>query len=164
VHVLYVSQENMSTAHTIFWAVEEADIDSSVFFQELNRFLPDATTLFVEGTSIAEDVSNILMRFSQGGPYIPEHGSYGSILGDDDSQYFRCSFDSELLTELERLSYIHAEPEICDHIMIYHDEELIMEYYDFPKNEIAFNGSLPEYKIRAFADALQCTYKKKQEG
>jgi hypothetical protein len=45
--------------------------DSVQFFRQLLAVLPDATTLFIEGTSVARDVDEFLRSAAEPGDYLP---------------------------------------------------------------------------------------------
>ncbi len=102
---------------------------------------------------------SLLLSHIQEGLYLPVHGSYGALFGNLKTQYFRCGYSAALLSELEQLSEIHAEPEICDHIITYQGDEPILEFYDFPKNEIWLSASISEDKVRSFATSIGTTYR-----
>jgi len=143
----------------MYWALLEKRIDPELFFRALPHHLPEATTLFVEGAVISNEVKSWLREHVQQGPYLPAKGSMGEPLEDG---YFRCSFSIELLTGLARLSESHAEPELCDHIFVYRDTEPLLEYYDFPENEIWLPSTLPETRIGVLASALGVRYGKRE--
>jgi hypothetical protein len=66
-----------------------------------------------------------------------------------------------LLSELERLSENHAEPELCDHLLVYRGNDPLLEFYDFPENEVWLPLSLNEDRVRAIASALDVEYRKR---
>ncbi len=135
-----------------------------MFFRELARHFPEATSLFIEGSSIAEDITSLLSSHIQEGPYLPIHGTYGALFGKLKTQYFRCGFTITLLSGLEKLSEIHAEPEICDHLIVYLGDALLLEFYDFPKNEIWIPAKINEDRVRAFAASIGTTCKIEYNG
>jgi hypothetical protein len=154
----------MSCFWTSYWALEETRISPSVFFRELPHHLPEATSLYIEGFSIAEDVKQVLLNHAQAGPYLPGSESHVRITGAPGTNYFRCEFSPSLLSELERLSELHAEPEICDHLLVYAGSEPILEFYDFPQNEIWLPITVNEERVCAMASALNMAYRKEDNS
>ena len=159
-----VSQENLMTSHPPYWTLAESRVDSTIFFRELTRHFPEATSLFIEGSSIAEDVTSLLSFHTQEGPYLPIHGSNGALFGKSKIKYFRCGFSVTLLSDIEQLSEIHAEPEICDHLIVYVGDDPLLEFYDFPKNEIWIHAHISEDRVRSFATSIGTTYKMECNG
>jgi hypothetical protein len=52
---------------------------------------------------------------------------------------------------LRALAERHAEPEICDHLAVYHDDRLLLTAYDAGFGEVYLARSLPEETIRRFS-------------
>jgi hypothetical protein len=87
--------------------------DSALFFQHLLAVLPAATTLFVEGTSIAPDVGGVLRCAAESGDYLPAR----QTLWPQPTQYrLRC--DGPTLAALTNLAKRHAEWELLDHLFV----------------------------------------------
>lgn len=53
------------------WELEACAVDSTTFLRSLPRAFPDATTLFVEGSSIASDVAEIYRQCASASAYPP---------------------------------------------------------------------------------------------
>ena len=151
----------MSLYWTSYWALQETRVDPEVFFRELVCLLPEATTLYVEGTSINEEVKAALLAHAQVGTYLPSpEADSVQILGSLRTVFFRCEFTPSLLRELERFAGTYAEPEICGHLLVYAGSEPILEFYDFPHNEIWLPITVSEERVRALASVLSTTYRR----
>jgi hypothetical protein len=126
-------------------------IDSALFFRHLATAFPSATTLFVEGTSVAPEVDGFLRSVAEPGDYLPKR----QTLWPRPRQYrIRC--DSTTLAALADLAEEHAEPELLGHLFVYASSKVLLEFPD------AFAGGCPalisadndEQTIRNFAVVL----------
>lgn len=54
-----------------YWEIDGDGLDPGLFFRALPDSFPDATTLFAEGTSIADDVLRCLERHYEPGAFLP---------------------------------------------------------------------------------------------
>lgn len=151
----------MSLYWTSYWALQETEVDPEAFFRELVCLLPEATTLYVEGTVIVDEVKAALLAHAQVGPYLPDPEA-GSVqtLGSLRTQFFRCEFTPFLLRKLERFARTYAVPEICDHLLVYAGNEPLLEFYDFPGNEIWLPLKVSEEQVRALASVFNTTYRR----
>ena len=128
--------------------------DTVLFFQYLLAAFPDATTLFIEGTSIAPDVSALLISAGEPGDYLPAK----QTIWPRPKQYrLRC--DSQTLIGLAGLAERNAGPELLDHLFIYSGLDVLMEFPDaFAEDCPAFiSADANEQHVRSFADTLHLT-------
>lgn len=126
--------------------------DSALFLASLGEVFAAATTLYVEGTSIAPDVRNRLTAASEPGPYLPARQTLWPR-----SERLRCRFDATLLGELAQLAEHQAEPELCDHLFVYAGDLPLLEYPDaFLRGSTVYvASSVAEDTLRAWAESLQ---------
>jgi hypothetical protein len=125
--------------------------DSAMFFRHLLTAFPTASTLFVEGTSIARDVDDFFRSATDPGDYLPKR----QTLWPRPKQYrLRC--DSATLASLADLAERHAEHELLDHLFVYNGTKALLEYPDaFGPNCPAFiSVDADEQRIRSFAATL----------
>jgi hypothetical protein len=135
--------------------------DSVQFFRRLPTVLPDATTLFTEGTSVAPDVEDFLRSSAQPGDYLP----MPQTLWPRARQYqLRC--DTPTLMALADLAERHAEPELLDHLFVYSGSRVLLEFPDaFARGCPAyFSSDIDEQSIRSFAEAMGLHLKNVQPG
>ena len=142
-----------------YWSIEEKRIDPSVVFRALPKHFPGATTMFLEGTSIADEVKECLRSHVEEGPHLP-----GRQTKWPKAELFRCRFSPELCAALESLSERHAEPELCDHLYVYRGEQPLMDFPDFCASNIFLPESMPESQVRAFAEVFGLRYEKRYDG
>lgn len=125
--------------------------DSGLFFRHLLAALPTATTLFLEGTAVADDVDSFLASAAEPGDYLPAR----QTLWPRPKQYrLRC--DGPTLASLADLAKRHAEPELLDHLFVYDGSKVLLEFPDaFGRNCPAFiSADTEEQRVRDFAAVL----------
>ena len=115
--------------------------NNALFFRNLSAALPDATTLFVEGSGLARVVDEFLRSATEPGEYLPKR----QTLWPRPRQY-RLPFDQPTLVALADLAEQHAEPELMDHLFVYGGSTVLLEFPD------AFLPDCPAF-ISADADA-----------
>jgi hypothetical protein len=125
--------------------------DSAAFFRKLLAVLPAATTLFVEGTSVAPEVDAFLRTAAEPGDYLPAR----QTLWPRPKQYrLRC--DGPTLAALADLSERHADPELLDHLSVYSGSTVLLEFPDaFGRDGCALcSADIEEQRLRSFAEML----------
>ena len=138
------------------WELQEGAVDSTTFLQALPSAFPEATTAFIEGSSIAADIVRIFEEHADAGPYLPEPQtlwSTGTILR------FRCRFTPAFCEALASASQHHAEPELFDHVFLYADRRALLEWPDAFSNCMWIAASVSEAHVSAFATTLGLSYK-----
>jgi hypothetical protein len=138
------------------WELEDRRVDSTTFLQLLPSTFPEATTAFFEGSSIAPNIVTIFERHTDPGPYLPKPQtlwSTGTIL------QFRCGFTPDLCAALASASLHHAEPELFDHFFLYAEHIPLLEWPDAFSNCMWIALSIPESRIKTFADSLGVKYR-----
>jgi len=125
--------------------------DSVLFFRHLLEVVPGATTLFIEGTSIAADVDEFLRSAVEPGDYLPKSQTIWPR-----PKRYRVPCNHSTVGALSGLAERHAEPELMDHLFVYGGEGVLVEAPDvfFPDCPMHFSGDVEEQRIRRFAAAL----------
>ncbi len=136
-----------------FWDVEEGIIDSCVFFEMLIDSFPSATSLYFEGTSISKGAIKLYSKYHQEGNFIPGNSTIFPL-----SKKYRCKFTSEFIDELSQLTMVSAEPELCDHLHIYEDNNPILIWHDAFANAILISKRVPEAVVSNIASNLGLGY------
>lgn len=135
------------------WWVEDEGVDSAAFFRLLPAHFPEATTLYVEGTSITEDVLACYERHGEAGEFLAERGTIFPR-----SRKLRCRFSAELCAELAALAEVHAEPELLDHLHVFNDAQYLLYWHDAFCNPFILSPVLSEERVAGFAKALGTAY------
>ena len=126
--------------------------DGTLFFKHIQAVMPSATSLFVEGTGIAKDVSDFLHSAAQPGDYLPARQTLWPR-----AKRYRLSFNDATLAALAKFVEHHSEPELLDHLFVYEGASVLLEFPDaFAKHCPAFfSRQIDEERIRNFATILR---------
>ena len=117
----------------------------------IDETIPKGAILYMEGTSIATDIATFLAgRAVEGrmdirrGTNWPRASTYHLPLKGDNIR---------MLGSLagER----HANPEICDHLVVYRDDRVLLEAYDVGSGDIRISDDLGPHGISRFQQALK---------
>lgn len=108
--------------------------NTALFFRTLLDTFPNATTVFVEGTSIAPNVDAFMRSAVEPGGYLP---ATQTIWPRAKRFRFRC--DRTNMAALANLAVRHAEPELLDHLFLHDASVVLVEFPD------AFGIDCPAY-------------------
>lgn len=125
-------------------------VDSSKFFKALANYFQDATTLFIEGDSIANEVMNLYKENIEKGDYLPRSGTTFPR-----SIKIRCKYSVEFMNELACIADKHAEPELCDHLHLYKNNKPLIEWMDAFLDSILVSQEIPKETIDRFSAAIK---------
>ncbi len=133
----------------------EGNVDSVQFFDLMKETFPEATTVYIEGTSIESDVRVLFEEFSQNGPYLPKSQTIWPK-----AEFYRCVFSKEFWNKLSSLAQNHADPELLDCLFLYRNETPLMEWPDAFSYCIWISMEISENRAKAFAGmlGLSCKY------
>lgn len=136
-------------------------VESVKFFSLLRAAFPAATTLFVEGTSIAPGVQKFLGSAAEAGAYLPARNTIWPR-----PKQFRVRVDDSTLAQLSQLAARHAEPELADHLFVYSGDEPLLEWPDAfdPSSPMLISRHADEQRIRHFAQELGLDLKEMRLG
>jgi hypothetical protein len=143
------------------WEIEEGQVDSAAFLRTVPTTFSEATTVFVEGSSMAPDVSDLFQQHVDAGSYLPEAQT---IWSTGTIQQFRCRYAASLFEALATASLNHAEPELFDHLFLYAGEEPLLEWPDAFHNNMWISLSVPEDRVATLAAALGLRYARASHG
>jgi hypothetical protein len=141
------------------WDIEEGKVDGSLFFRLMSKYFPEATTFYVEGTSISRDLAEFYKANLEDGDYLPRPQT---ILPR--SKKFRCASSHKFMNCLADLAEHHAEPELLDHLFLYKDEEPLIEWHDAFANAILISRKVSESIVAGLANELGLNYGKVDFG
>jgi hypothetical protein len=150
--------------------------DFAVFFSNLDIILPQDAVLFLEGTSMAQDVKEFLASCALPEPENPELGE--GCLGDrlPKERTFKVPFGGVLrifprgsrfhiaastdnLERLAELSGRHAEPEIFDSLLAYRAEKALLHWYDPPSDPFTISNEIDEATLKSFCEKAHIGYR-----
>jgi hypothetical protein len=142
-----------------YWEIKKGKVDSARFFEALWTHFPEATTLYVEGGSIAPDLKNCYRTHREEGSYLPRAQTMFPR-----SEKFRCRFSANLVDALAVLAEQHAEPELLDHLTLYRDSEELLVWHDAFADVLLVSRTVPESVASSFAADLGLGYSSSRAG
>ena len=116
------------------------------FFRAITVLVPDATHMFLEGSS-AEDIVALLSPFRTITDYSAPVGTLWSWPRD---QRFSVTASPVLLASLSEAAAHHAEQEICSHLHFYRDGEPLLHWFDAFDDPIMVSKAVPRERLERF--------------
>jgi hypothetical protein len=132
------------------WEVTPPDL--SRFFEALHAFVPAGSVLCLEEVEVSDVECYLTAR---PGPWQNETNQ--GFLKMRPKVFFM-PVTAENLRGLASLSSEHAEPEVCSHLRVYHDEAIILSWHDLPSDPFYVTSEIDEAALRSFCLALGCKY------
>ena len=125
-------------------SLDEKDAVDIGYVGDLHRLLaaieatmPEEAVLYVEGTSISDDIKAFLdanraneAREVERGTAWPRPATY------------HLPATRKNLTELRELAEQHAGPEVCNHLVVYHDDRVLVAAYDAGEDNVYVHRDL----------------------
>ena len=121
------------------------------FFRAVSLLVPDATHMFLEG-SPDSDIKALLVNAADDVDYSAPTGTIWSW--PQKTQRFSVRASSELLTRLSERASNHAEPEICDHVHFYRDQEALLQWFDAFSEPLLISKAVARERVERFASAV----------
>jgi hypothetical protein len=131
-----------------------APADAGAFARHLPELLPEGTVLYLEGVSMANEVTHFLdarrspteLKIARG-TILPRPAVYQLPMTDSN------------LAGLAELFERHASPEVCDHFHAYAGSTVLLQWHDaFLDEPLLLSSAIPQEKVKRFCDALGCSY------
>ncbi len=101
--------------------IDNLNIDKPMFFRALAKYFPDATTLYVGGDAIAEDVKACYLDYSN---------DWGFDVTDLQVWTYKCLFSNKLMEELAVLSESHDFLELLERVSLHRKDERLLQWND----------------------------------
>lgn len=125
------------------------------FFDSLAEHLLLPAYFCLEGTSIAQDVQEMLESNAvPSGMWTPT----GTIWPTP--RKFHILATNRVVSELILLAARHAAPEICDHFHAYNDKNGLLQWYDAFFDPLLIDNSFNEEWIKGFCQSLNTQYER----
>ena len=128
-------------------------VQAANFFRALVELVPAYSIFCLETTNPVEEVTAFLeankmppARKVQLGTMWPRPAVYHIPLNEQTMQ------------QVAQLAENFAMPEICDHIHIYNEGAVLLEWFDAFWQELYISKKIPEDTVRAFCEKLGCEY------
>lgn len=142
-----------------YWEVSGSR-DYPSFFRALARLVPEDAILYLEGDSLAKAIQQFLNARC-----VPEisHVAISTIWPKPQVHHLPVTEDN--LCSLADLAENCAAPEVADHIHVYKDDEVLLEWYDAVCGDTMYlSASILEPALRQFCGQLSLTYGKFDGG
>ncbi len=145
--------EECRLANVAHWELT-SPADYSKFLRMVTQILPPGCVLYVEGTSIAPEVRAFLedrkterIRNIGRGTILPRPGCFHILA------------TQENMAQFARLAGLYPEPEVCDHLVIYGNDGIYVEWYDaLYTDPVSVSTLVPEGTVREFCQAVGCSF------
>lgn len=116
------------------------------FFRAIPMLVPEATHIFLEGSSTTEIVA-LLSPFSMDA----EHGApVGTLWSSPRERRFSVTASTALFASLSEAAAHHAEPEICSHLHFYRDGEPLLHWFDAFADPIMASKTVSRERLERF--------------
>lgn len=136
------------------WDLDAEQIGPAAFFAALPEMLPAATYLEVEGNGMAQDVLALYAGHATGRPLSRRQ----SLFALPSSRRFRCPLSRAFSDALAKLGRAHTPREIADHLFVFADDRLLLEWHDAFANALLLAPEFSEDEVRGMAARLGVTY------
>lgn len=140
--------------------------DRYTLIAHLDMLFPPDAVLYLEGDHFIDDIRDFALARSPEKVAVVAKGSIGPgitfsilpprIIELTHAINLHILLTPENLKELWRLMENHAEPEIADHVHVYRDDTVLMEWHDWPSSDVYLTGDIPEETVRVFCETVGC--------
>ena len=135
------------------WSIDPT-ADGARFYRALSILTRPGAVLYVEDTCESEVASVLRAHQVQN----PTPVALGTVLPRPNRYHVAAT--PENLRGLAVLIEAHRMPLPAIHTHLYHDQEVLLEWYDaFTDDPIYVAATVPEGDVRRFAEALHCQYR-----
>ena len=138
------------------YEIDKSKIDRPNFFRSLAKYFPDATSLYVGGDNIAEDVMAC---------YEAHQVREGWNLADSRVWTYKCFFSQELMDKLAALSENHDFLQLLERLSLYKENKRLLQWYNVLHDAMIWVSDLvPEETLLNLAQELSLKYTKQTVG
>jgi hypothetical protein len=146
-------REGLSKIDHPYWTVSKPN-DFPAFLRVLPDIMPDGSILYLESSHTAPDVQTYLHTRQA----VTTCKIAGATIWPR-PEYFHIPITPENVAGLAELSEHYAVPEICDHLHVYKDGRMLLQWYDAPVDPLALSREISEKELKFLCDSLGCKYK-----
>jgi hypothetical protein len=132
--------------------------DFPEFLRQLARLLPDDAVLYIAGTPAPEVEAYLLAR-----PSIFVNRLSTGFFGLRAKDFYMPA-TAENLRGLADIAENFAEPEVCDHLVVYRDGQAVLHWYDLPADPFYVSDTTDETRLRDVCRNLGCHYELETEA
>lgn len=115
-------------------------------FRELPSLVPKGSVLYIENTRFDRDVNEFLVPRAVEAP----RGLVRAGTIWPKPKFFHVPITQPDMQGLAELSERHAEPEVADHMVVYRESTILLEWYDAGFDPIFLSKEIDEKKVKVF--------------
>ena len=136
------------------WAVSAQRWDAKLAFETLADLTPDDAFLCLEGGAHSSEISTFMNDQSIPAAAKIPHGTIWP------RRYcFHFPADSAIFSRLSEFASCHALPEICDHLIVYSTQLILVDWYDVFDRDAYVSATIPEDAVSKFATLNGAKYR-----
>ncbi|HEX8472633.1 MAG TPA: hypothetical protein VF666_01240 [Pyrinomonadaceae bacterium] len=133
-------------------------LDFSEFLRQLPRLLPPDSILYAAGTPVHEVEAYLLAR-----PSVYENRLSTGVFGLRAKGFYMPATEANLRGFAD-IAENFAEPEVCDHLHVYRNNQAILHWYDLPADHFYVSTTTDENSLRDVCQTLGCHYELETES
>ena len=136
------------------WEVTEIKgVQASKFFLALLDITPADSVFCVETSNLVEEVREFLEANKMPHRTRVLLGTYWPK-----PEVFHLPFNEQNMRQFAEFAETFPMPQICDHIHIYKDNEVLLEWFDVLYNPLYISKKISEDSIKVFCSKIGCEY------
>jgi hypothetical protein len=143
----------------LFWEVEVERLDHAAFLRRLPDLVSNEAVLVLEGGAHPVGLRRFLEAHA-----VPAQANVARGTVWPRATVFHVPTRPPVLSELGDLAENCAAPEICDHLHVYKDDQVLLEWYDTFSNPFFISKQVPEQRLGEFCRELSVKLKEGDEG
>jgi hypothetical protein len=134
------------------WEVPGKHLDHSAFLRSLPVLVGTDAVLFLEGGAHPSDIKQFLKSHCVDGPKIAR----GTIWPR--AEIFHVPARADVLQDLADLADHCASPELCNHLHVYRQDVVLLEWHDAFADPFFVSKKVPLQNLQSFCETLSLTY------
>jgi hypothetical protein len=138
-----------SLVGTNCWQVSGVS-DASAFFRAIPALVPQATHMFLEGTPARGIVAIISADLDA----IPYCAPVWTLWSWPRNGRFAVRTSPPMFARLGDAAEHHAQPEVCDHLHFYRNEEPLVQWFDAFHDPLWISKAIPRERVQMFCSEL----------
>jgi hypothetical protein len=141
-----------------FWEVDVRRVGYAEFFRRLPDLVSDEAFLVLEGGSHSAELSRFMGQHA-----VPAVAQVARGTVWPRASVFHVETKPSVLVELAELAEHCAGPEICDHLHVYKDGQVLLEWHDAFSVPFFVSKRIPEERVREFCRKFEVTFKERKD-
>jgi hypothetical protein len=137
----------ISFSEEAYWRVDMAEADCFMYFiAGLRQLFGDGDTLYIEGSALDPEVEAFYRSLPA-----PTSPAVQRLLRHPRARAYRMPLSKDFHKALSQFATSKTFAGICDALLVYRDNQVLMDGSRLGERIVLFSGSLPESKVKKFA-------------